>query len=107
MTLPISVCPRKDVRLPSGAPAQIRGLTRAEALQARALMPDVQALERFSIGAALGAAEMEITPWYAAASNEDIAFLIDQIAEISGLNVDVGKVVAGGSHSAKSTESNT
>jgi len=91
MTLPISVCPTAEVKLPSGATACIRGLSRAQALRCKAEMPDVEKVEKLSIQYAFDATEPEVETWYENARNDDVAALIDHIAHLSGLGVEEGK----------------
>lgn len=94
MGLPISVCPTAEVELPSGAIVKIRGLSRAEALLARAQMPDVDKVEKLSLGFACDATESEVAEWYVTARNDDVAVLIDAIADLSGLSAEAGKAAA-------------
>lgn len=107
MSLPISVCPRETITLPGGGELEIRGLSRGEAIQMRGLMANPQAVEIASIRYATGETEAAVTAWCQEARNDDVEFLVDAIARLSGLSADVGKDDAGDSLSAKSTASTT
>lgn len=107
MSLPISVCPHEKITLPGGGVVEIRGLSRAEAIQVRLLIKDPVALEITTISASTGEPMEAVTAWHATARNDDVEYLVDSIARLSGLSEPVGKADAEGSPSAPSTESTT
>jgi hypothetical protein len=86
---------------------EIRGLSRAEAIQVRLLINDPVALEIASIVFATGETKEAVTAWHGTARNDDVEFLVDSIARLSGLSEPEGKDDAEGSLSAKSTGSTT
>lgn len=96
MSLPVSQVGRKEITLPSGAKVEIRGLSRAEALQARAKLPDVAAMECVAIAAACGVTFEEAVEWQKTARADDGEYLTDEIAELSGLSEAEGKADAEG-----------
>lgn len=104
MTLAISVCPRDTVTLPGGGTQEIRGLSRAEAIQIRGLIEDVTTLEIRCIQYATGETEEVATAWHNSARNDDVEFLIDAIARLSGLAIEDGKKDGEGLPSEISTE---
>lgn len=97
MTLPVSVCPRDTVTL-AGGEVEIRSMSRAEAVKARLMMPDVEAAEVYSIECATSVSHDEAARWYRDASNDDATKLVDAIYELSGLAEETGKDDAGNSH---------
>lgn len=96
MALPISCCQRGQIVLPSGATVQIRGLSRAEALQCRAQIPDIETVEKLSIQWACDVTEAEVNQWYATARNDDVVCMIEAIANLSGFSAELGKADAEG-----------
>lgn len=104
MTLPIRQLPRDEFTFKDGTKLSIRGLSRAEALQLQGLGNDLPRLEILCIKAATDVSEEEATAWHKATPNDEIADLVDQIARLSGFDVDTGKDDAGGLHSANLTE---
>jgi hypothetical protein len=111
--LPILVCPKATHTFQDGQTVEIRGLSRAEAIQTRTLgkNPDVEAgataVEVFIIQHAIGVSEAEAKAWHGATPSGDVEKLVDAIARLSGLDPDEGKADAGDSPSAKSTDSTT
>lgn len=91
MTLPISICPRESGKLPGGSNYELRGLSRAEAIQARLLMPDAAAVEKLSLSFAFDTPLEAVEEWYKTANSEDVAFLVNRIARLSGLWEEGGK----------------
>lgn len=102
--LPIRQLPKGEFRFDDGTVLPIRGLSRAEALQLRALGDDVTAVEILCIRAATGATEEEAMAWHSATPNDEVERLVNEIAGLSGLNPDEGKDDAGLLHSANLTE---
>lgn len=112
-TLPILVCPRATHTFEDGQTVEIRGLSRAEAFQTRALgkNSDIEAgataVEVFIIQHSIGVPEAEARAWHGATPSKDVERLVNAIARLSGLDPDEGKADAEDSHSAKSTDSTT
>lgn len=104
MALVIRQVPRGIHTFPDGTVQAIRGLTRAEAIQLREIQDDVRATEKLAIQLATDSTPEEVEAWYAKAPQQDAEKLVDTIAELSGLNPDVGKEGAEASLSAKLTE---
>jgi len=107
MTLPVRTLPQGEYRFKDGTTLPIRGLSRAEALQLRGLQDDIVKLEILSIKAATNVTEEEATAWHSATPNDEVAGLIDEIAKLSGFDMDTGKADAEGLHSANLTELTT
>ena len=107
MGLPILSCPREKFELPTGEHVEIRGLSRAETLQIRALGTDVEAVEKACLRFALDATEADVGEWYATAPQAVVEDLVNAIARLSGLDPDEGKADAGASPSANGTGSTT
>ncbi len=102
--LPVRTLPQGEFRFKDGTILPIRGLSRAEALQLRGLGDDVIRLEILSIKAACNVTEDEARAWHSSTPNDEIADLIDEIARLSGFDIDSGKADAEGLHSANLTE---
>jgi hypothetical protein len=104
MSLPIRQLPRGEYRFKDGTVLPIRGLSRAEALQLQGLGSNVTRLEILCIKAATDVTEEAAEEWHKTTPNEEVAELVDEIAKLSGFDVDTGKDAAGGLHSANLTE---
>lgn len=102
--LPIVQLPREDFTFKDGTILQIRGLSRAEALQLQGLTNDVLAVEILCIKAATGVNEDEAKAWHSATPNDEVERLINAVAKLSGLDGASGKADAEGLHSANLTE---
>lgn len=115
--LPILACPRAIHTFEDGQTVEIRGLSRAEAIQTRCLKlpdgsePDVEQrgilVEVFIIEHSIGVTAAEAQAWHNTSPSGDVERLVDAVARLSGLDPDQGKAAAGDSHSAKSTDSTT
>ena len=103
MALPISICPRDTVQLPSGGTVEVRGLSRAEAVQIRSMSPDVEAMEIFSLEKGCEVSAEDARSWWTNGRNDDVEKTVDTIYRLSGLTEDTGKDGAEDSPSAKST----
>lgn len=102
--LPVRQLPQGEFRFDDGVVMPIRGLSRAEAIQIRELEDDAAAIEILCIKASTGATEEEAKAWHSVTPNSDIERLINEIAKLSGLDVETGKADAEGLHSANLTE---
>lgn len=102
--LPIRQLPKGEFRFDDETSMPIRGLSRAEALQLRALGDDVTAIEILCIKAATGANDEEAAAWHSATPNDEVERLVNEIARLSGLDPDEGKDDAEGLQSANLTE---
>lgn len=107
MSLPIRQLPTGTHTFSDGVSVPIRSLSRAEALQIRALGDDVTAVEIQCIQYATGASAGEAARWHSASPTADVEGLVNAIARLSGLDPDEGKADAEGLHSANTTESTT
>lgn len=107
MGLPILSCPREKFELPTGEHFELRGLSRAEALQVRAASPDVEAVEKLCLQFALDATAEDVEQFYAAAPSAVVEDLVNSVARLSGLDADEGKDGAENSPSATPTPSTT
>lgn len=103
--LPIVELPREKFELPGGEFVEVRGMSRAEALQVRAVSPDVAAVERLCLGFALDASPEEVEDWYATAPSNVVEEIVNLVARLSGLDGDAGKDDAENSPSATPTPS--
>ena len=107
MGLPVLQVPRDKFELPTGEFVEVRGLSRAEALQVRAVSPDVEAVEKLCLGFALDVSPEDVDEWYATAPSSVVEDLVNVVARLSGLDGDAGKADADLSRSAPQTPSTT
>ncbi len=107
--LPILVCPRATHTFKDGQTVEIRGLSRAEAIQVRAMVRDEKyaEAEAFVIEKAVGIPADVAANWHSISPSEDVEGLVDAVSALSGLREEEGKADAGDSPSAKSTDSTT
>lgn len=101
--LPIRQIPGEEFWFEDGQCLQIRGLSRAEALQLRAHGDDVTAIEIHCLMAGTGCTEEEAVAWHAATSSAEVEALINAIARLSGFDPDEGKAGAEDLPSATTT----
>lgn len=101
--LPIRQIPCEDFWFEDGQCVDIRGLSRAEALQLRTLGEDVTAIEIHCLVAGTGCTKEEAEAWHAATSSAEVEALINAIARLSGFDPDEGKAVAEDLPSANTT----
>ncbi len=104
MGLPIFQLESEPYTFSNGETVTIRSLSRAEAIQVRMVIPDVERLEILAIAASTGTPEDEVKAWMEATPSREIERLVSAITRLSGLDEDEGKDDAEASHSAKSTE---
>lgn len=104
MTLPIRQLPTGEFRFDDDTVIPIRGLSRAEALQLRGLQDDIPRLEVLTISFATTSTVEESEAFHGATSNEEVGRLVDEIAKLSGFDIDTGKADAEDSPSANLIE---
>lgn len=97
----IGVCPRGTATLPSGESVEVRGLSRAEALQVQQASPDVRKVEILVIMAGCDVDEPSATSYWTATRQDDVEELVNAISKLSGLSEDEGKAAAVDSPSAQ------
>jgi len=75
-----------------GETVSVRGLSRAEAVQATALLAtSVEEMEIFIISVVFGVEIDEAADWYASASQGGAGVILDAVADLSGLDEASGK----------------
>jgi hypothetical protein len=94
MGLPIFQLESEPYRFSNGEETTIRSLSRAEAIQVRLVIPDVERLEVLAISFATGTPQDEVEAWIKATPSPEVDKLVKAITRLSGLDEDEGKADA-------------